>query len=465
YDLLFGGASGGGKTKGLIMDALAVCQQYPGLRAAIFRRTYDEHKESVIPELASVGFGEALGGKWNATASELTFPNGSLIRLRHLEQLADASRRQGGNYQYIGFEERTLLVPQAADQVAERMRTREGSGIPVIGIRCTSNPGGASHGEVKSKYIEPTGYGERVIIDEFGHSIRFIPARVGDNPHIDAGYLRVLDAIPDPARRKAMRDGDWTSFSGQVFVTFSRDRHVVTPWLLPASWHRYCGIDYGHRAPWAVLWGAEDEDGRLWVYRALHEVQVGEHDQARRILAAEAGGRAASVDADGRRIEVAEPPSWRSADPAMWAKRGDAESIAAAYADEGCFIEPANNDRLSGWQRIHTYLAEAPACAQHRAMGWETCPMLHIFSGCVDLIRTLPNLPYDQKRVEDVDTNADDHDADALRYLCLSVGVQAGLGFGGGEERPTTWREDVTDPPEPYRATGDPGFVVREPEY
>ncbi len=37
-------------------------------------------------------------------------------------------------------------------------------------------------------------------------------------------------------------------------------------------------------------------------------------------------------------------------------------------------------------------------------------------------MRTLPNLPYDPVRVEDVDTKADDHVADACRYLCAGVG-------------------------------------------
>ncbi len=49
-------------------------------------------------------------------------------------------------------------------------------------------------------------------------------------------------------------------------------------------------------------------------------------------------------------------------------------------------------------------------------MGWVTCPMLHVFNHCTNLIRTLPDLPADKDNPEDVDTDADDHDADALRY-------------------------------------------------
>ena len=49
--------------------------------------------------------------------------------------------------------------------------------------------------------------------------------------------------------------------------------------------------------------------------------------------------------------------------------------------------------------------------------------MLHVLDGaCPELVRTLPALPYDQTRVEDVDTKAPDHHYDALRYLALSIG-------------------------------------------
>jgi hypothetical protein len=134
YDVLYGGAAGGGKSKALVMHALRAADWYPGLRCAIFRRSYDELAESIIPELAAVAYGEALGVRWNAGASELRFPNGSVIRLRYLETLADASRRQGGQYQLIEIDERTQIVPGAVEQLKERLRTRVGSGVPLLGL-------------------------------------------------------------------------------------------------------------------------------------------------------------------------------------------------------------------------------------------------------------------------------------------------------------------------------------------
>jgi hypothetical protein len=424
------------------------------MRCALFRRSFDELAESVIPELARVGFGEPLGARWDAGKHDLLFANGSVLRLRYLESIVDASRRQGGQYQLLLFEERTLLSPGIAEIVMERLRTTTSSAVPVLGVRCTSNPGNSSHSEVKARYIESTHQGREVAIHcaacqefvvaghckcttpnpEQRHTVRFIPAKVADNPHVDPGYVARLMAIPDPARRAAMLDGSWDSFGGQVFTEWRHDRHVVEPFPLPESWVRWAGIDYGQRNPWAVVWAAVDEDGRVWIYREAYQTELGEREQARRILAAEEGGRAVgNPDDNGKVTDVPEPPSLRYIDPATAARRGDAQSILTAYLEAGCAVTPANNDRLSGIARVHTYLADATACSHHRALGWDRCPLLHVFAGCKHLIRTLPSLPRDPKRPEDVDTDADDHLYDALRYCLMALGTQAVFHVVGNE--------------------------------
>lgn len=120
----------------------------------MLRRTYDELAESLYPEFQRIGWARALGGRWNKTDKEITFPHGSVISLRYLESLDDASRRQGGAYQYLLVNERTLMPPGTVDVIA-RERLRSAHGIPVLGIRSTSNPGGASHGEVRLHYVDP----------------------------------------------------------------------------------------------------------------------------------------------------------------------------------------------------------------------------------------------------------------------------------------------------------------------
>jgi hypothetical protein len=409
-DVLFGGAAGGGKTTALVMESIRACTRYPGVRVLILRRSYDELAESVYPEFQRVDWAAALGARWNRTEKELRFPNRSVIRLRYMDSLEDASRRQGGAYQLLCVDERTLLPPGVVDVISlERLRSAHG--VPVIGIRSTCNPGGPGHGEVKERYIKPTMHGAKVLTDEHGLTKRFIPAKATDNPYLDSAYFRRLDSIPDPSRRAAMRDGDWDQFSGMIFTKFRWDRHTVTPMPMPKTWHRYTGTDWGYAAPYANVWAAVDEDGRVWVYREIYESHVGEADQARKVQLAETAGEFILV---------------RYADDAMWATRGDAKPIADVWAEEGVYLTPAGKgpgSRLAGLQRIHSYLNEGPACPHHRAQGWETCPMIHFFRTCSKMLYELTNLPYATTgNTEESDPAAADHAVDALRYLLINLG-------------------------------------------
>jgi hypothetical protein len=290
----------------------------------------------------------------------------------------------------------------------------------VIGFRCTANPGGPSHSFVKSFFVDSTDDGHKIVTDEQGRTRRFIRSNVYDNvQHVGRRYVKVLEGIEDVPRRKAMLMGDFSAFFGQVFQEWDSARHIIGPRKdihIPAEWRRHCGIDYGMSAPWAVLWAAVDQDGRLWAYREAYERGLSPSQQARRIVDAE------------RKAGEQYVTHW--IDPSTVAKvHAAAPSIIEMYGAEGLPCIPATNERLSGWATLHSYLAEGPICQFHAALRdrdeWrgDTCPKFHVIeSTCPNLVRTLPALPYDPIRVEDTDTRADDHLPDACRYLCAGVG-------------------------------------------
>lgn len=432
YDVLFGGAAGGGKTRALLMECVRACVRHPGLRVGAFRRSYPELRESLLAELAQAGFAQALGAVWHGGEYELRFPNGSVVMFRYAESLKDATRRQGGQYQLLVFDERTLMAPDVITFLESRLRSGRAE-VPVLGIRSTSNPGGVGHGAVRARYIDPTEYGQKVVTDVRGRQVRFIPSRLSDNPHVNPEYSADLKALPD-GLREAFLLGNWDVFAGAMFPGLDRDRHVVDPIEIPATWTRYNGIDWGYSNPWCVLWAAVDEDDRVWVYREVYARQVGEADQAAQILAAEASSVTAG-GADGEADQAAQADDQtagehiavRWADDAMWATRGDAKPLAQVYADNGVYLTPAGKgagSRVHGWQRVRTYLADGPACPHHRARGWETCPRIHLLAGAAEnLYRELRDLPHATTGdPEDADSKADDHAADALRYMLINLG-------------------------------------------
>ena len=97
------------------------------------------------------------------------------------------------------------------------------------------------------------------------------------------------------------------------------------------------------------------------------------------------------------------------ADPAIWdAETG--ESIADVAAKHQVYFTPGDHQRIPGWLQCHYRL-------QADENGY---PMFYVFSNCKNFIRTIPLLMYDEHKPEDLDTNGEDHIADAWRYMLMS---------------------------------------------
>lgn len=443
-DVMYGGAAGGSKSTSLLMYTLRSCVRYPGLQAFWFRRTFPELEHSVLRMLARYGYARALGGRWNATKYELAFANGSILTFGHAKNAQEVSALQSAEINLLLIDERTTIPPDVVDLLYVRVRSGV-PGVPCLGIRSASNPGGIGHSRVKTDYVEATGHGTRELLDASNRRRIFIQAKITDTPQLGDEYRLNLQGL-DEALRKAFVEGDWDVFAGQMFAEWRYARHVVEPFTLPDSWRRYNGVDWGWSAPWCVLWCAIDEDGRAWIYRELYATLVPEADQAKQILESEAGESSVA----------------RFADDAMWASRGSEKSIASVYADNGVHLTAAGKgagSRVSGWQRIHSYLGDGPACWHHRAKGWDTCPRLHVFPQVENLIRTLPALPRATTgNPEDANTNAEDHAPDALRYIMINIGT--GPQFPEHETPDET--EKISDYATPLRPMG--AFAVRDPD-
>jgi hypothetical protein len=97
------------------------------------------------------------------------------------------------------------------------------------------------------------------------------------------------------------------------------------------------------------------------------------------------------------------------ADPAIWdAETG--ESVAKTAAKHQVYFNKADNRRIAGWLQCHYYLY----------FDEHGFPMFYVFKNCKHFIRTIPLLQYDEHKVEDLDTDGEDHIADSWRYFLMS---------------------------------------------
>jgi hypothetical protein len=425
-EMLYGGAAGGGKSEFLLASAVTMALAVPGSRSLILRRTFPDLDRSLIPRLlARIPKSIAT---YHSTKHVWTFRNGSVIELGHLQRENDVLQYQGAEYQLVCFDELTQFTEfqytylisrlRAAGEVRERLAQL---GLRPRMLACT-NPGGPGHHWVRIRFIDDNPpmrvWRPSATLEDPRPGTRvFIPASLADNPHLDDSYLDRLGGL-DEMLRRALRDGDWDILEGVRFTNWRRAIHVIEPETLPiplGGVTRAVGVDYGLSAPFAALWGAKLTDGLVVIYRELYEAGLTPREQAKAIQDAERPGERAM----NRRVPVAlDPSTWaRTAHTTKSVKPVDPDepppgSIAEAYRKRlGSAVRKANNDRLAGAALVDDKL---------KVRG-DGLPRILVYSTCTNLIRTLPALPRANTNPEDVDTNAEDHSYDALRYLLMEL--------------------------------------------
>lgn len=136
-ECVYGGAKGGGKSCGLVMDALYYGLKYPGANIYLFRETYAMLEDTLIPEWIEKVPKELYEFKGKNVQAELI--NGSTIRFRYVRNYTDATKYQGYSMDYIGIDEMTKHEERTIQELLSCMRSAKG--FPVR-FRGTCNPGG-----------------------------------------------------------------------------------------------------------------------------------------------------------------------------------------------------------------------------------------------------------------------------------------------------------------------------------
>lgn len=425
YECLYGGAAGGGKSDALLAEALRQVP-VPHYRAIILRKTYPQLSELIDRSRAiyQPAFPQA---RYNQTEHFWQFPSGAKIYFGSMQHTKDRINYQGKRYDFIAFDELTHFTWDEYSYMFSRNRP-SGPGTRVY-IRATTNPGGIGHGWVKSRFILPAlpltpiwddyqvaGADGKII--QLRRNRVFVPATVFDNQRLldnDPMYLANLAMMPE-AERNALLYGSWDSFDGQVFTEWRNDpahyqdqrfTHVIDPFQVPAHWRIFRGFDFGYAKPFSVGWFAVDENGKIYHIKEYY----GCNGTPNKGVMMEPTQIAAEI----RRIEQEDPMlKGRKivgiADPSIFDEsRG--ESVARMMERNPNFVYwiGADNTRIPGKMQYHYRLA----------FDREGDCMFQVFNTCKHFIRTIPDLVYDDRHVEDINTDQEDHIYDMCRYVLM----------------------------------------------
>jgi hypothetical protein len=223
-ETLYGGAAGGGKSD-LLLGAFRLGHRF----GAIFRRTYPQLRDSIIPRSLDI-YGDPR--HYNASNHVWQFPDGARLAFRQLELESTVHDHQSAQYDFIGFDELTQFSESQYLYMLSRARSaRPGQRVRII---AATNPGGEGNDWVMARWgawLDPSYRGARAEPGEVRWFLRpegqdhevevepgtkdsisrtFIAAKLSDNPHLPEEYRSRLMALPEPYRSQLL-NGDWQS--------------------------------------------------------------------------------------------------------------------------------------------------------------------------------------------------------------------------------------------------------------
>jgi hypothetical protein len=407
-NVLFGGAAGGSKSHWLRWHLIKKCLKWPGLRTLLLRRQFTELEQTHLLAIRTEIPRELA--RYVSNVHRLEFPNGSLLQFGHCNTDADFASYLSTEWGAIGVDEATQFTPYQLTMLPSRLRTT------IAGFRTqyalASNPGGPGHLWLKSRFLE-----HQVDPEEHpGYKPEewvYVPSRVQDNPYLTEGYVDRLKQLPEHARR-AYLEGDWDVFSGQAFAEWRMSHHVQA-YEPPADWRWFGGMDWGYSKPGCVLFLAAGPDRDVLVRREIYFRKSTPYEVGYQI---------------GTMAKALPQLEYVAGDSAMWAvsdggptvaedvQKGMADALGHDRALPLVSAPKGPGSRQAGKQLVHEMLRFTQA-ADGTIPRWSGAK-LRVHPDCKQLIRTLPALPVDPDKPEDVDTEAEDHPYDALRYALAS---------------------------------------------
>ena len=207
FEVLFGGARGGGKTD-TGQAWLTYDKDNPKLRELVIRRNADDLRDWVDRARSFyMGMAEVVG-----SPPELRFTKGAIARTGHLKDENAYTKYQGHEYHRMLLEELTHIP---SEQQYLKLIASCRSTVPELKpqVMANCNPDGPGFLWVKKRWkIEGTPTEPVWSTDpDTGLKRVFIPSRVQDNPTLienDPNYVKMLHGLPDGIR-EAWLYGSW----------------------------------------------------------------------------------------------------------------------------------------------------------------------------------------------------------------------------------------------------------------
>lgn len=415
----------------------------PGLNTYLFRRI---SADLVKNHLEGAGGYEVLLAKYvqdkkckiNYSKNEIVFSNGSKIFLSHCQHEKDTMKYQGAEIHLLLIDELTHFTEKIYTFLRGRCRLGE-LNIPdnakkLLGefplVLCGSNPGSLGHNWVKATFVDYQPYTQikRADKKDGGMLRQYIPALLSDNPTLlenDPDYADRLEGLGSQDLVRAMLNGDWDIVAGGALDdVWDRKTHVIEPFNIPRDWKVDRGYDWGSSKPAGCVFFAESNGNQIEIAPgvtrtfprgsiiAIREIYFwsGKANEGSKLLAVE------------HAKEIKEVQGYIENEYKLKVRPGSADNAIFDTQNGNCIADDMKKVGIR-WERSDKSpgsrkqgLEKMRELLKNAVKNGRELPGLYIFNTCTHSIRTLPTLPRDEKKPDDIDTNAEDHLYDVYRY-------------------------------------------------
>lgn len=364
------GTWGCGKSLAGLIAARIECEQYPNNLYLIIRKEYVDLRDSTIKDWNS-----EFGDIYPVVSNDVKFPNGSVIMFRHGDDLNALKNANLGGALMVQAEE---MSEEDFHFLVGRLRRKDGT--RQLRLECNYD----GHNWIYRLFNEQ-------------HLGKLILTNTFDNiANLPDGYIDRLKKLPEKIQRRHLYGSD-EEMEGIIWDEF-KFSHVVAPFEVPDGWNKIVALDHGVTNPTAILWGAIDFDGKIFIFDEHYEANktVSYHSQIIKTK------------------PYKQMEKWLI-DPSCFARtqqRGtELRSIVDEYKDYDIHFQPADNSVLGGLNRVNE---------------WFKSDKLFIFKNCENLIREIQGYKWkklrytEDKNQPDEPQKKNDHACDCLRYMIMS---------------------------------------------
>lgn len=361
------------------------------------------------------------------------------------DPIAHTPRLQGDNYVTYWNELHPNGHHEGRPFRSGDYETPDGRPLPPIPLEnfSTCNPLGPGHNWVKRRFIDVAPYFKIITrtVEVFNPRTKqdetitrrqvSIFGNWKENPNLSPEYIAGIMNAANENERKAWLEGDWDIVAGgAIDDVWHKGTHVLPRFRVPRSWTIDRSLDWGSSHPfsygvWAEANGEEAEllDGTTFCPPPGTLIQIGELYGSKEI-GTNVGLKWSAKTLAEKIVEyetmllndkwIANKVFPGPADNQISEVREtETDTIEKKLADKGVIFE--RSDKSPGSRKIGLQLIRDRLEAATKREG----PALYFMDNCVASISTIPVLPRDKDKIDDVDTSAEDHAYDMTRYRVL----------------------------------------------